>query len=364
MLTDNNINALISARHALHTLAEPAHLEKRTKAFLMGFLSEHTHLTLADMGEWFYAVHYEKDAKTTVAVRADFDAVPAEDGSFAHRCGHDGHSAALLGLALELEGLRVGKNVILLFQHAEETGEGAGECCKLFELESVDEVIGCHNIPQKPLGCVLVRKGTFACASCGMTVSLTGKPTHAAYPENGINPTEALAELALALPQIIQEEERRSNLHGMATVVGMRSGEKAFGVAAADAELWVTLRTQSTEELQTLISDISAAADKSAARHCLKYSIALSDVFTATVNNDACVEKLMRACASNDIPVETLPQPFRWSEDFGKYLEQKQGVFFGIGAGEATKPLHTCGYEYPDGLLVPTINAFVAYLMQ
>lgn len=85
-------------------------------------------------------------------------------------------------MALALETMRVGRNVFLLFQSAEETGEGAKGCLDLFDRERVEAVYGAHNLPGFPLGQVLTRPGTFACASQGLTLGLRGSSTHAAYP--------------------------------------------------------------------------------------------------------------------------------------------------------------------------------------
>ncbi|MFQ9142800.1 MAG: M20/M25/M40 family metallo-hydrolase [Oscillospiraceae bacterium] len=121
-------------------------------------------------------------------MRADYDALATPEGGAAHLCGHDGHAAALCGVALMLEGQSIGHSVFLLFQGTEETGAGAALCCELFDREKVDEIYGAHNLPGFPFGAVLTRAGTFACASRGVTIHFVGKPAHAAYPETGISP--------------------------------------------------------------------------------------------------------------------------------------------------------------------------------
>ena len=134
---------IISTRQTLHALAELPGQERQTQAFIRDFLRRHSSLELVDCGTWLYARH-DEGAEKTLVVRADHDAVPTPCGP-KHLCGHDGHTAALLGLALLLEGRRIGKNVILLFQPAEETGAGAEACCALFARE------GLKNVPVEPL---------------------------------------------------------------------------------------------------------------------------------------------------------------------------------------------------------------------
>ena len=93
------------------------------------------------------------------------------------------------GRALPLtEGRVFQKNLCFLFQPAEETGEGGKICCNLLEELGADRVYGFHNLPGYPLGTAVMRRETFSCASRGLIIRLTGKPCHAAYPEQGINP--------------------------------------------------------------------------------------------------------------------------------------------------------------------------------
>ncbi len=356
---------IAEARRALFACAELSGQENHTRDYIKSFLRSHTSLLVADQGSWLYAKH-DEGAKQTVVVRADHDAVPTPGGP-RHLCGHDGHTASLLGLALLLEGKTLGKNVILLFQHAEETGAGAADCCGLFSLEGLQRentrIIGCHNIPGEALGTVLFRRGTFACASCGLDVSLYGSPTHAAYPENGVNPSAALARLALELPAMAAQVSEQHDCMTLATVVGMRSGERAFGVAAAEASLWVTLRAESSAGFAELNARADEAVRSAAAKEGLRYAIGREDVFPATENNDALQDALEAICKERDIPYRYLDVPFRWSEDFGHYGQYVPACFFGIGSGLQTPPLHTENYSYPDELAPITAELFFRFLL-
>ncbi|MGE4352568.1 MAG: M20/M25/M40 family metallo-hydrolase [Oscillospiraceae bacterium] len=338
-------------RGRLHACPEISGQERRTKAELMTFLSSHTTLELVDRGSWFYAAHREKnEPKPGIALRADYDALPMSDGA-AHLCGHDGHAAALCGTGLLLEGKTIGRNVYLLFQPAEETGAGASACTEIFALEGVKEIYGAHNLPGVALGVITTRPGTFACASLGLILSFAGAPAHAAYPENGISPAPAVGALLNELPQLSAPEK----YSGMAlcTVIGVQMGEKAFGAAAADAEVWLTLRAEFDGDLASLEQGILDRAETLARMHRLKMQFEDCDVFPATINHTGCAEKVLRTCGG-----QILQSPMRWSEDFGWYLQKCDGAFFGIGAGEAQAPLHTSSYEYPDDLLSPACEAF------
>ena len=363
-MDQNTERTLIEARHALCSCAERSGEERRTQAFIRDFIRAHTDLTLVDRGSWLYAKH-DEGAPQTVVVRADHDAVPTADGA-RHLCGHDGHTASLLGLGCLLKGKTLGKNVILLFQHAEETGFGAPECCELFALEGLTaenaRIIGCHNIPGEPLGTVLLRRGTFACASCGVEICLRGRPTHAAYPENGVNPTAAAARLALELPSLAAEAGRKYGCMALATIVGMRTGERAFGVAASDGRLWVTLRAEKAEAFDELNRRTDEAVRAAAEAEGLAYSINRQDVFPATENDETLLSRLERCCAREKLPYRYLDVPFRWSEDFGWYGKYVPACFFGVGSGPETAPLHTEHYVYPDELAPITAELFFRFL--
>lgn len=342
-------NALVAdARSALHAIPELSGRERRTKAFLMDFIERNTSLCVVDMGSWFYAKH-DEEAEKTVAFRADFDAVGV-GGEARHLCGHDGHSAALLGLALLLENRKVGRNVVLLFQHAEETGAGAEECLKLFDLEKIDAVMGFHNIPGKPMGTVLLKKGAFACASCGLEIKLHGKPTHAAYPENGVNPSETLALLTLKAGELAREISGRYSCMTLSTTVGFRAGERAFGVAASEGSLWLTLRSEKTDALFELSSRIKEYAEALAREKGLTLETELEDVFPAAENDAFLVDSAEEILKNEMLNYEFINEPFRWSEDFGHYASRAPSLFLGVGSGEDTAPLHTDGYSCPDAL--------------
>lgn len=355
-IPDEALSTIAELRRALHACAEPSGCEVRTKETIRRFLTEHTTLELHDCGAGFYGVHREADAAApSIALRADYDALALEEGGAAHLCGHDGHAAALCGTALLTEGRRIGRSVYFLFQSAEETGRGAAGCLELFSREHVDEIYGAHNLPGYPFGRIFTRRGTFACASRGLAVHLTGVGAHAAYPELGVSPAGALGRLLLALPAL---EERFAPEDGArCTIIGARLGEEAFGSAPGSAELWLTLRAGHDAPLEALCNLAVKTVKDAAAEAKLGCEIAVHDPFPATVNDDGCAQKILRACSG-----ALLPEPMRWSEDFGHYLRVCRGAFFGVGAGGTQPPLHNPAYEYPDALLAPTMRAFLQIL--
>ena len=346
------IDIITQLRHHLHNCAEISGKEEKTKALLMNFLKKYTTLELHPCGEGFYAAHREKNTvKPAIVLRADYDALAMPDGSAKHLCGHDGHAAALCGAAMMAEGKTFGRNIFFLFQPAEETGAGAEPCCEVFQKEDIDEIYGAHNLPGIPLGQVTTRPGTFACASRGVTLIFKGKPTHAAYPENGISPATAVGKLLCEIPAL--SSVKKYNGMTLCTVIGVEMGEKAFGAAAEKAEIWLTLRAEHDCDLVTLNNSILQFSETLAKEYQLDFSYETQDVFPATENTPENAEKILSLCSGTVLDV-----PMRWSEDFGHYLNHCKGAFFGIGAGEEHPPLHTEHYEYPDRLLQPAMEVF------
>lgn len=364
MLNASQLEQIAALRRALHACPERSGREVRTMATIASFLKAHTSLAIRDMGGWLLATHFEGDGLPAIGFRADMDALPADDGNGAcHRCGHDGHSAILCALGLMLEERRVGRNVHLVFQAAEETGEGARRVIDSWhELKSLQAVYGLHNIPGFPKGAVLMRRGCFSCASCGHVVHIQGRPAHAAYPGDGANPTELLCRLTLAVPGMIDDILGGDGRLLMRTPIGLNIGGEDFGISAHEGRLCQTLRGHRKADIDALIRKIEARARTDCREAGMTCDFEIRDAFPDTTNDDALFDAAMRRFEAAGLPVKLLDEPMRWSEDFGWILKEVPGVYFGIGAGEDAPGLHTEGFEFDDGLIGIGARAFEALL--
>lgn len=363
MLNNSQLEAVVALRRRLHECPERSGREERTRAVLRDFLSQNTDLTVKDMGGWLLASHMEGEELPTLGFRADMDALPVEGSEYdaRHGCGHDGHSAILCGLALALSGRRVGRNIQLIFQPAEETGEGARHICNTWDaLPDLGRIYALHNIPGFPRGEVLVRRGCFACASCGLSVRVQGQPAHAAYPDQGANPIELLSRLALETPGMIADILAGDDRLLMRTLIGLNAGGENFGLSASEGRLNLTLRGHRQGDIDALIEKIKARASAGCAERGMNCEFELRDVFPDTTNDDAaCADALARFRAAG-IRATELAEPMRWSEDFGWFLKRVPGMYFGIGAGEAAPGLHTADYRFDDALIEPAVRALEA----
>ncbi len=357
-------------RSRLHKIPERSLEEVKTKQTLMAFLKENTSFQLVDKGGWFYAFHQADETKceekavgngVPIAFRADMDAVCGKDGKPCHYCGHDGHSSVLAGLALYLEAHKTAwdREVYLIFQPAEEIGKGASVCSELLTEKEIKEMYGFHNIPGYPKKQILTRNGTFACASTGLEIRMTGTPSHAAYPEAGKNPGLVLSQLLIQTDALTKQINQTKGFVLM-TLIGMEIGSDSYGVSASDGVLRLTVRAAKQSIFNEYLSEINGLAKKLATEYGLTLQIKEIERFPATENNEYATAKVRDCAEKLGFPTFELPEPMRWSEDFGYYLQKTTGAFFGIGDGEKHAQLHTEGYEFPDDIIETAILLFAA----
>lgn len=345
----------MALRQRLHQIPEQSFGEVQTKKMLQEWLLEYTDSEVVDCSAWFYAVKRGKGGPA-VAFRADMDAVTGADGQVGHFCGHDGHCAILAGLAEKLTGETPEGDVYMIFQPAEEIGKGAMLSRKLLQEKQISCIYGLHNIPGYPKGEVLLRKGTFACGSTGLRIRMQGTPSHAAYPENGKNPGIALARLLLEAQS--RADEIRKEHFLLMTVIGAEIGSSAYGVSASDGEIRMTIRAEKESVFRAYLKEIKTRAEQLAAQGGFTPEIEEIEYFPATENHEEQVETIQRAAKELQLPVRFLEEPMRWSEDFGYYLQETKGAFFGIGDGEEYPQLHTTAYSFPDEILPEAVKLF------
>ena len=360
MNEEMNLETIVQLRRELHNNPEMSMHEVKTKQILMNFIRTHTKsLEIVDKGLWFYAAKKGKSSGTPIAFRADFDAVTCADGCPRHLCGHDGHSAALAGFSLWLDTAELQNDVYLIFQPGEENGMGGAICSSLIEEKHIGEIYGFHNIPGYNLGDIILLKHTFACASTGLEIHFQGKQSHAAYPENGANPASAIAATIQCMNEAILEKH---NGIVLGTLIGIDAGSHSYGVSAGEGTLRLTLRAEYQDEYDAFVTIIENAAAESAAGSGLTVKISRIEEFPATINNEKCVRKLQNAAEKLNLKFIYPAEPFRWSEDFGYYLQKTEGAFMGIGCGANHPALHTMDYEFDDDVIGYTIKMYISIL--
>ena len=338
-----NLKLVTDLRHELHTHPELSYEEVWTRQRLIDFLKEHTsNLEIIDEGKkYFYAAYRAGEGKKNIAFRADFDALPIPEtidlpwastiSGVAHKCGHDGHSSALAGFALEVDQKGADHNIFFLFQHAEETAQGAIEAQEILPKESIDEIYGYHNMPGIPLKTVSIIDGTAHFASRGMSIEMVGFPSHASEPENGVNPSYAIAKIIDAIPEFTSKETNAGLV--LCTIIQIDVGSENYGIAAHSGALKMTIRAEKETELDRLQNNLERLAKQLGEEQGIQVSFTYNDLFPETANDKECSDIVRKVCTDKGLPWQELPQPYRASEDFGEYLKQVKGSYFYVGSG-------------------------------
>ena len=367
-----NVEDIIKLRREIHQNPELSGREKytseRIKKFISKFNPDETITEIAGNGIAF--IFNGKEEGKTILLRSELDALPiSEQNSFeykslndnvAHKCGHDGHMAILSGLASLLNDNKPKKGkIIFLFQPAEETGEGAKQVLEDEKFNAVkpDYVFALHNLPGFPINSVIIKPGIFASASKGMIVKLSGKTSHASEPENGISPVLAVASIIQKLPLLPDKMPNKKNF-SLITIIHLRVGNVAFGTSPGEGEIMATFRAFENDDLGTLTNMSEKIIKEEAKKHGLKYSIDWTEEFPSSINNSGCVGIVKKCSEKLNLDIIEIEEPFRWSEDFGHFLNKYKGVLFGVGSGKEHPDLHNPDYDFPDSIIKPSVELF------
>ena len=280
----------------------------------------------------------------TVALRADFDALPIQDEKdvpykstvpgVMHACGHDGHTATLLVLAKALNELKdeLEGTYVFIHQHAEEIAPGGAK--PMIEngcLEGVEAIFGTHLWATVPTGTIQYRVGPFMAAADYFEIEVQGQGGHGAQPHKTNDALVAASQLVIALQQIVS---RRVNpLHPAVVTVGSFTAGHAFNIIADRAKIVGTIRTFD-EEARKLISEEIESITKgiTLANHC-SYEYQYKPGYPPVVNHEAETKFLVEKAKMVD-EVEHLEEiaPDMTGEDFAYYLQHVKGTFFFTGA--------------------------------
>lgn len=371
MLNSTELEKLIDLRHQLHQNPELSGQEANTAQLIYNFLKKCEPDSIIENvgGHGIVAIWNGKEKGNHTLFRADLDALPIQESNdlpyisanqgVSHKCGHDGHMAILCGLALKLANNKPSSgSVILLFQPAEETGQGAKAVLANKEFQSLNfnHAFALHNLPKRKKGTIFCKKGSFCAASTGLKIKLQGKTAHASQPHTGNNPAIATAQVMFCFDRILETAE--FNNKTLITLTHTTIGEESFGVSAGHSEIWVTLRAFERHDFDLLLLLVEREAQGIAIKYNLDIDISYHEPFEVTENHGESVALIKSIAERNDLTYKSMRKPNPWSEDFGLFLKQAKGAMFGLGSGKKTPDLHNPDYDFPDEIIEPGVKMF------
>jgi len=366
------MKSLAEIRHHLHANPEVSGNEIQTAEFIYQELSESCapdelvkldcHAVIARFGSNSEGKH--------IMIRGDIDALPIQEindfthrskvDGVSHKCGHDGHASILIGLARKLSNEKPKSGeVILLFQPAEENGEGAKAVIAdaYFKELQIDFTYALHNLPGFPKHQIVIREKQFNAHVISMIIKLNGKTAHAAEPEFGHNPSMAISKSLLVSQQMVKNEMEAEDFF-LITPIHLKMGDLAYGISAGYGEIHFTIRAWDSKLVKKNCLVLEQVVKSIGEEENLNVEVSYTQEFAANMNDDAAIEHLKSAVKSAKLDHCLLNRAFKWGEDFGLFTQRFPGAMFGLGSGEDCPALHNPDYDFPDDITESGIEVF------
>jgi len=372
---------MVGWRHDFHRHPELGFEEHRTSAhvaeLLEGFGIE-VHQGVGQTG--VIGVLQRGNATRSIGLRADMDALPIQEtNSFDHRsvnegkmhaCGHDGHTAMLLGAAKHLaENGRFNGRVVFIFQPNEEHGLGAAAMIedRLFDDFNVDEVYGMHNIPGMEIGTFATRAGPITASESLFEIEISARGGHAAMPHMGVDAIVVGSEIVGAL-QTVVARKLNPGLNGVVSVTEFETDGKR-NVLPGRAVLRGDARALTPEINATIEARMRQIVEGTCLAHGVTATVSYETIFPPTINAPEASDAAMHAARSlvGAAGADGNCPPKLFSEDFAHLAAAKPGCFVLIGNGTDgahARPLHANDYDFCDDALVIGSSFWVTLVEQ
>ena len=368
------IQAEISAiRRDIHAHPELAFEENRTSDVVAARLQEWGLEVTRGLGKTGLVGTLRKgNSLKSIGLRADMDCLPMDEtNDFAHRstnpgrmhaCGHDGHTAMLLGAAKMLSESRNFEGAVhFIFQPAEEGGGGAKVMIEdgLFEKFPCDAVFAIHNKPGLPLGHIVTKGGPLLAAADRWDIRIKGKGGHAAHPHTTLDPMVVGANIVMALQTIVSRNI--DPIDSSVVTVGFFHAGSAYNVIPGEAHIGGTTRTTTPENRALIERRINEICEGAAKMHGVKIEVEHKPGYPPTVNDvdqaRFAADVATGVCGEHAVKDNT--RPSMGAEDFSYMLEKVPGAMVWLGNGGDSVSLHNSRYDFNDMAIPFGVSFFV-----
>ena len=365
---------LVALRRDLHAHPELAFEERRTSSVVAAALRDcglEVHKGIGGTG--VVGVLRRGYSTRMVGLRADMDALPMREDAerphvsrhpgVHHGCGHDGHTAMLLGAAQQLA--RAGRfdgSIAFIFQPAEEGRGGAREMVRegLFDRFPCDSVFALHNWPDLPAGTAATRPGPIMAAADRFDIVVRGRGGHAAQPDQTPDAVLAASQLVAQMHTIVSR--RIPPTQNAVLSVTRISGGQSHNVLPAAVELTGTVRSFDPavqDAIEQAVRDVAAGV---ASGSGTTIDVEYTRYYPATINSPAHAQLALEAARNAGLEVQVAAAPAFTSEDFAFMLQERPGAYLWLGqrGADHAAPLHHPSYDFNDGVLARGVRWFAA----
>lgn len=350
-------------RRALHMIPELKFELHKTQEYILGELKG-LNCEITTAAQTGVLAYFDGGKPATAAFRTDMDALPVAEQTAhdyqsthpgcMHACGHDGHMAIMLAFAhwVNANISRLNRNVLLIFQPAEESGGGGKFVVDTGILadKNVDRVFALHVEPSMPVGTIASRPGPFFARASEIHLDIEGAAGHAATPGAG---RDALAAAVDFIYEAYRAEETVPKTDPRRLKFCMFEAGTTTNIVAGESHVKGTLRTYSEPDFELLFAEMHNIAKRAEEKYGVKTHLNIHSGYPALINDAALYEK---ACAVADI--KYVPEPYYLGEDFSFYTRVAPAVLFQIGLGTGI-PLHSSNFDFDEKALMTGLELYM-----